>query len=89
MSCTILTPQTGTIYDGGVGEFNVQQMKERKVGGLARVAIRTEVKSFTECTRATVLIVNTLLDCRPSVPSDVTIHASGGRPNLLDVFSFG
>jgi len=64
-------------------------MKERKVGGLARVTIRAEVKSFTECTRATVLIVNTLLDCRPSVPSDVTIHTSGGRPNLFDVYSFG
>jgi len=40
-------------------------MKERKVGGLARVAIRAEVRSFTECIRATVLIVNTLLDPYP------------------------
>jgi len=56
---------------------------------LARVAIRAEVKSFTECTPATVLIVNELLDCPPPVPSNITIHVSGGRPNLFDAYSFG
>jgi hypothetical protein len=64
-------------------------MEERKVGGLARVTIRAEVKSFRECTRATAFIVNKLLDCRPPVPSNVTLHASGGRPNFFDVYSFG